>query len=117
MFLNSASFCDIINMYLRGGDPNTHGETNMMRPLNAMPYAQAKVYIEGNNVTLVSYSTTVARIEDGFLTVYGLYSRTTIRHISAFVREFIPNADYYTAKKCYTDCMVYRIADGKFFQL
>lgn len=89
----------------------------MMRPLNRMPYAQAKVYIEGNTITLISYTTTVARIEDGFLTVYGLYSRTTIRHISAFVREFIPTADYYTAKKCYTDNMVYRIADGKFFSL
>jgi hypothetical protein len=54
MFLYSAPFCGIISMYLRGGDPQTQGETDMMRPLNAMPYAQAKVYINGNTVTLVS---------------------------------------------------------------
>ena len=88
-----------------------------IKALKFIPYGQAKVIITDGVITLRSYATDVARIQDGFLIVYGLYSRTTIRHISAFVREYIEGADYYTAKKCYTDEMVYRIADRMFIKI
>lgn len=60
------------------------------RPLAYMPYAQARVYITSNGTQILqSYNTLVASCTpDGFLYVRGLYSQTTRRHISAFVREF-----------------------------
>ena len=88
-----------------------------IKALKFVPYGQAKVIIADGVITLRSYATDVARIQDGFLIVYGLYSRTTIRHISAFVKEYISGADYYTAKKCYTDNLIYRIADRQFFNI
>ena len=72
-----------------------------MEKLKAMPYAQAHIERSFNRVTLVSYATTVAVISGGVLMIYGLYSATTRRHISAFARQF--GMDYSIAKKCYTD--------------
>ena len=61
-----------------------------IKKLSAMPYAQAHVEIDNDrNVSLFSYVTLVATItNDGWLTVYGLYSMTTRKHISAFVKEY-----------------------------
>lgn len=72
-----------------------------MEKLKSMPYAQAHINRTYNRVTLVSYATTVAEIVGGVLMVYGLYSATTRKHISAFARQF--GMDYSIAKKCYTD--------------
>lgn len=72
-----------------------------MEKLKSMPYAQAHISRTYNRVTLVSYATTVAEIVGGVLMVYGLYSATTRKHISAFARQF--GMDYSIAKKCYTD--------------
>lgn len=60
----------------------------MMRALNNMPYAQAKVFIRDNgDQILVSYKTTVAGIEDGYLWCNGTYSATTRRHLGAYAKE------------------------------
>ena len=61
-----------------------------IRKLIAMPYAQAHVEIDNDrNTHLFSYVTLVATItHDGWLTVYGLHSMTTRKHISAFIKEY-----------------------------
>ena len=73
--------------------------------LSAMPYAQAHVRttISGGygSATLVSYTTPVAALDtEGWLQIFGLYSATTRRHISAFVKEYC-GIDYQTAKHIY----------------
>lgn len=79
-----------------------------IKKLSAMPYAQAHVEIDTEgNIYLFSYFTCVASIDrDGWLEIYGLHSRTTRKHIGAFMREYIefPNGDrgsYQTAKTVY----------------
>lgn len=76
-----------------------------IRKLSAMPYAQAHVEIdEGNGAHLFSYVTRVADLDsEGWLTIYGLYSMTTRKHISAFLREYCPAIDFQTAKQVYND--------------
>lgn len=73
-----------------------------LKKLTAMPYAQAHTEIDDDhNKTLFSYVTRVAELtNDGWLTVYGLHSMTTRKHIGAFMREYT-NLDYYTAKAAY----------------
>lgn len=84
-----------------------------IKKLSAMPYAQAHVEIHENAINLFSYVTLVAAIDkDGWLTVYGLYSRTTRKHISAFMKEYT-GLDYYTAKQCYTDSLRINIHTGE----
>lgn len=64
-------------------------------------YAAVKVnhYTDGA-IALQSYSTIVIEIDpDGWMTVNGLYSRTTIKHIGWFMREL--GFNYYTAKHAY----------------
>ena len=84
-------------------------------PLKAMPYAQAKVKRYPNHIVLVSYQTEVAEIVGGVLIVHGLYSMTTRRHISAFVREYC-GIDYQTAKKCYACGLGYDILTKDYVQ-
>ena len=79
-----------------------------IKKLTSMPYAQAHVEIDdAGNKYLFSYVTLVCTLTaDGWLSCTGTYSRTTIRHIGAFMREYVewPNGergDYYTAKNCY----------------
>ena len=79
-----------------------------IKKLASMPYAQAHVEIdEDGNKYLFSYRTLVIELTaDGWLTCTGTYSRTTIRHIGAFMREYVewPNGergDYFTAKNAY----------------
>lgn len=50
-------------------------------------YGKAKVFVEGNDKTLISYQTRVAEIKDGKPIVYGLYSNTTTRHIKDFLKQ------------------------------
>lgn len=78
-----------------------------MEKLKAMPYAQATIRRSMNVITLTSYATDVAEIRGGVLRVFGLYSATTRKHISAFARQF--GADYTVAKKCYVDGVGYDI--------
>lgn len=81
--------------------------------LTAMPYAQAKVAITYNGSYLVSYSTLAASIKDGWLIVNGLYSATTRRHITAYVKEYA-NADFAIAKRCVAERLNYNIHTGEF---
>lgn len=74
----------------------------MTRTLKKMPYAQAKVIENGREAMLISYTTVVIYInEEGWLTVTGLYSATTRKHIGAFMQEI--GLDYQLAKQLYTD--------------
>ena len=74
----------------------------MIKRLAKMPYAQAHVEIDDEgNATLISYTTPVCSLtRDGWLTVYGLYSMTTRKHIGAFMQEYA-HQSYQTAKECY----------------
>lgn len=82
----------------------------MIKKLNSMPYAQAHVKIYDNGaIRLVSYSTPVIDIDkNGIMYVHGLYSATTRKHISAFMKEYT-NYDYYLAKRLYEKKQVYKV--------
>lgn len=75
-----------------------------VRPLSHMPFAQASVVEYPNKRELFSYDTKVAEIKldatGSWLRVYGLYSATTRRHISAFMKEYGMGNDYHVARKC-----------------
>lgn len=75
--------------------------------------AQAKIYIYDNGaVTLMSYSTAVISINaEGWLEVSGLYSRTTIKHISWFMNRY--GFTYQLAKQLYNDNMRFNIYTGE----
>ena len=90
-----------------------------IRKLTAMPYAQAHIEISDEGViTLFSYVTRVAEIDsDGFLTVFGLYSMTTRKHIGAFVKEYTPCFDYQSAKACYEGGYKINIETGEVISL
>lgn len=84
----------------------------MIRKLKKMPYANATIIEnDSKNINLISYVTTVIEIKDGWLQVNGLYSRTTRRHISNFMREF--GFSYQLAKQLYDDKMVLNIFTGE----
>lgn len=89
-----------------------------------MPYAQAKVYEyrkadgdSSNSDVLVSYATSVLVIDydSHLVTVAGLYSRTTIKHISSFMRE--KGMNYYIAKACYEHGWQYDFIEKKFLPI
>jgi hypothetical protein len=90
----------------------------MIKKLNAMPTAQAQVNIyDDNTIVLKSYATDVARIDcDGWLEIFGLYSATTRRHISAFMREYTVFG-YDTAKLIYEKKMKINIYTGEIVDL
>ena len=73
--------------------------------LAKMPYAQACVIItDDGTVLLKSYETIVAAITpERWLTIYGLYSMTTRKHISAFLAEWAAPISFQTAKTIYHD--------------
>lgn len=82
--------------------------------LSAMPHAQAIVIkMDNGNIILRSYCTDVALIQaDGWLSINGLYSMTTRKHIGAFVKEYA-NISYQLAKKLFEDKLVYNIYTGE----
>ena len=81
----------------------------MEKKLSKMPYAQAKVIIMNDGaIVLRSYYTDVALIQaDGWLSINGLYSATTRKHIGAFMREYA-NSNYQLAKMLYENKMIYK---------
>lgn len=90
--------------------------TYTIKKLTAMPYAQAHIEIaEDGTATLFSYVTRVAEISsDGWLTVYGLHSMTTRKHIGAFVKEYSKGVlNYQSAKACYDDNYMLNIFTGE----
>lgn len=50
-------------------------------------YKKAHTLLENNKKYLISYTTTVAKIEDGKLEVFGMHSATTTRHIKEFILQ------------------------------
>lgn len=70
------------------------------RKLKFMPYAQARVSITSDgSIFLISYTTTVIHVDpSGWLVCTGLYSATTRKHISAFLREYFPDITFYMVK-------------------
>ena len=53
-------------------------------------YGKARIEIEGNIITLISYSTEVALIntKKNIAFVKGMYSQTTLRHIKEFLLQY-----------------------------
>lgn len=68
--------------------------------LSGMEYAQAGIIYEPACEFLVSYETIVAELTaDGWLTVYGLFSATTRKHLSRWGR--LHGVDYGILKRLY----------------
>lgn len=74
----------------------------MMKRLAGHEYAQACVFENNNQLDLVSYVTRVITVkhENGkrMIECTGLYSRTTIKHIGWFCREYLPDLTYHDIK-------------------
>lgn len=91
------------------------------KKLSKIPYGQASVLVFENDpeirYALKSYNTIVAVITSYIdLKVYGLYSMTTRKHISAFVQEYC-GVDYSVAKRCALENLGYCIHTGDFYSL
>jgi hypothetical protein len=84
-----------------------------------MPYAQAQVITTpDNNIMLQSYSTIVATIDnEGWLTIYGLYSMTTRKHLKAFCKEYCGISDFSLIKHLATHYLEYDIHTGEINEL
>lgn len=77
-----------------------------------MPYAQAKVIEDGKSAMLISYETPVILINDeGWFIITGLYSATTRKHISAYMREL--GLSYEIAKQMYEEHKKFNIYTGE----
>ena len=87
-------------------------DTKITKKLTSMPYAQARVEIQGDHIALISYATKVAEIRDGWLKILGLYSATTRKHIGAFVREDA-NLQYSTARTIFEKKMEMKVETGE----
>lgn len=74
-----------------------------IKKLTKMPYANAHIEIDNDgNTYLYSYVTLVAELTaENWLTIFGLHSMTTRKHISAFCSEYCGLIDYCYAKKAY----------------
>ena len=80
-----------------------------------MPYAQAEVKLyDDGSIALISYVTNVASIVNGWVTVHGLYSMTTRKHLGAFAKEYC-RTTYHTLKKCYNENLQYNIDTKEFY--
>ena len=87
---------------------------SVSKKLKYLPYAQAGIrVISPNCVQLVSYETVVIEIDRGWLFVNGLYSMTTRRHISAFVKEWLPGLTYRDIKNLYENGQKLNIHTGE----
>lgn len=80
---------------------------------NGHKYAKTHVInYEDGSVVLMSYTTPVIKIDrDGWLSVKGLYSMTTIKHIGWFMRE--RGMTYQLAKTLYKDGLQMNIHTGE----
>lgn len=98
---------------------NLWGKFTMIKKLKFMPYAQAQVIeFDDGSMSLISYTTSVAHLsKNGFLTVYGLHSMTTRRHIGAFIKEYSNGTiDYSFARKAYDGNYSINIFTGEVLQ-
>ena len=85
------------------------------KPLEGHESAQAQVVTRDGISALVSYNTVVARLDnEGWLTVNGLYSMTTRRHIRWFLAEYCNGTCFSVARDvCVKDNMQYNIHTGE----
>lgn len=85
-----------------------------IKKLQYCPYGKAYAVIdEYGAITLVSYSTNVITIDpQGWLTCSGTYSRTTIKHISAFMKEYT-SLTYKHARDAYINNYTINIYTGE----
>lgn len=90
------------------------------KKLKFMPYAQAqvRVYDDKYCIELISYKTVVARLYCGsWLTINGLYSMTTRRHLKAFCKEYCGIDDFSLIKHLATHYVDYDIRTGEVNEL
>lgn len=94
------------------------------RKLANMPYAQAEIHEyrvdygdNGNFDVLMSYKTPVVHIlyDRHAVICAGLYSITTKKHISSFMRE--KGLSYFIAKQCYQKEQYYDFVTKEFHPL
>lgn len=73
------------------------------RRLTNHPSMNCRVCLhDDGTIVLRSYATNVVEIDpDGWLVCAGLYSATTRKHISLFVREYTRTMNYYDVKKAF----------------
>ena len=72
--------------------------------LKYQPYAQAGIRFNNGITELISYTTVVLILdENGILKCTGLYSMTTRKHISSFLKEFCPNISFQDVKYAYNN--------------
>lgn len=69
-------------------------------------HASAQCHVDtfdNGDIRFISYNTMVIyfRKSTGFLYCTGTYSQTTRKQIGWFLREYFPDASYYTMKRCY----------------
>lgn len=84
-----------------------------IKKLKSIPYGQCCVeIINDNTFYLWSYRTLVAKVEKSWLTINGLYSMTTRKHIGAFMQEYCKST-YEMAKQLYTDGYMLNIDTGE----
>lgn len=84
-----------------------------VRKIKGHESAQVKVFeYEDGARTLMSYTTAVIRIDsEGWMEISGLYSRTTIKHIGWFMREY--GLTYQTAKHAYENNLRFNVFTGE----
>lgn len=83
-----------------------------IRKFKDHPSAQALIHEADNgDKALVSYTTTVAYMVDGWLFVDGLYSATTRKHLGWFMKEL--GLSYQIAKFIYEDWVAYNTRTGE----
>lgn len=89
------------------------------KPLAYMPYASAGLIETKNAVYLKSYTTFVCKVDDkGWLQCTGIYSRTTMKHIAAFTKQFCNGKNlYHICKAIYQDGKAYNIYTGEILNL
>jgi hypothetical protein len=88
-----------------------------IKKLKEIPYGNAFVEKANENTFyLWSYRTLVAKVEKGWLTINGLYSMTTRRHIGAFMREYC-GSTYQVAKQIYEDGYMLNIDTGEVVEI
>ena len=87
----------------------------MIKKLTDHPYSQCYLSIDPKvGIHFYSYRTLVITIDtEGWLTCYGLYSRSTIRQIGWFMREYCSPLTYHDAKRCYCGNMQINIHTGE----
>lgn len=83
----------------------------MIKKFEGHENAQTYMITDGENFILVSYTTPVITVSDGWLHVNGLYSATTRKHIGWFMREF--GFTYQLAKQLFEDNMNFNIYTGE----